>query len=85
MARDVEEEIRDEEEYEKEDADDKEEQAFDDDFSDDEGENMAPTAKGKKSGVEFICLKCGLRKKGVSGKNPEHDGEPMTPVDFISK
>lgn len=85
MAKDVEDEIKEEEEYEAEDAESIEEQGLNEEFSDEGGENMAVTAKGQKSGVEFICLKCGTRKKGGAGRQPVHCSERMTPVDFISK
>lgn len=85
MAKDVEDEVKEEEEYEADDAEFLKEQTFHDEFSDEGGENMAASSKGRKSGMEFICLKCGTRKKGASGRQPSHCGESMTPVDFISK
>ena len=87
MAKDMYDELKEEDDYESEDGEDKEEQAFKDEYSDDEGENTSPTTGGrKKSGVEFICLSCGKRKKPKkAGSIPECCGAPATPVDFIAK
>lgn len=90
MARNVDDEIKEEEEYEVEDADFlKEEQDTGDEDEDDEGENLGPKVEGRgkaKAKLEFICVSCGERKKPKKmGEKMVHHGQKMLPVDAISK
>jgi len=87
MAKNFDDELKEEDGFDAEDLEDKEEQDFKDEYSDDDGESTSPTTGArKKSGLEFICLSCGKRKKSKkAGSPPECCGAPTTPVDFIAK
>ncbi len=81
MARDIDDEIREEEEWEAEDADDIEEQQITDEYPDRLGENTAARVGLRHTGVEYVCLTCGRKQVSRGGVIPTCHGS-MIAIDF---
>jgi hypothetical protein len=80
-ARDLEDEISEEEEWEAEDADDIDEQENPHEYDDEEGENTEPGSGPASVGLEYVCAKCGKKKRGKGVITPSCHGK-MIPLDF---
>lgn len=81
MAKDIDEEINEEEEYENQDADDIEEQENPKEYEDLTGENLEPNLGFENQGMEYICPKCGKKKRSAGIIIPSCHGK-MVPLDF---
>ena len=80
-ARNLENEISEEEDWEAEDADDIDEQENPKEYDDEVGENTESELGAANTGMEFVCAKCGKKKHSKGIIIPSCHGK-MVPLDF---
>src|SRR3989338_3284325 len=87
MARNIDDSIKEEDEWERDEEKDQFEEQVNEDFDDQAGENTAPSAGSAAAGncsyPEFVCTNCKTRKRaaGKEANIPVHCGRKMVLVD----